>query len=72
MAILNFVEFTADNFAQDMPRRQCFDVNIIDDDISENTESFRVLLAIDPFKIQEVFKTSPAMTEIFILDTGNY
>ena len=54
-----------------MPRRQCFDVDITDDDISEDTESFRVLLAIDPFKIQEVFKVSPAMTEIFILDTGN-
>ena len=67
-----FVEFNADNFPQDMPRRQCFNVIITDDDISEDTESFRVLLALDPFEMLEGIEISPAVTKIFILDSdGN-
>ena len=56
-----------------MPRRQCFHVAITDDDISENTESFRVLLALDPFEVQQGIQVNPTVTEIFILDSdGKY
>ena len=65
-----FIDFYADNnyFPQDMPRRQCFNVIITDDDISEDTESFRVLLELDPFVVQEGIEAKPAVTTIFILD----
>ena len=68
-----FIEFFADNIPQDMPRRQCFEVFITDDDISEDTESFRVLLELDVFEVQEGIEVSPAETEICILDNdGNF
>ena len=72
MIIEEFVEFFADNITQDEPRRQCFDVFITDDDISENTEYFRVLLELDPFLVQEGIEVNQTVTEICILDTdGN-
>ena len=67
-----FVEFEADDIAQDAPRRQCFNVMITDDDISEDTESFRVLLELDQFVMQGGIAITPAETEICIVDSdGN-
>ena len=62
-----FVDFRADNIAQDEPRRKCFNVFITDDDISEDTESFRVLMGLDPFVPQAGIEVNPAVTEICIL-----
>ena len=47
-------------------------MEITDDDISEDMESFRVLLELDPFELQEGIQVNPNVTEICILDTdGN-
>ena len=44
-----------------------FNVFITDDDISEDTESFRVFLILDPFEMQENIIVDPAVTEVCIL-----
>ena len=67
--IEEFVEFDMDPIPQDDPRRMCFDVGITDDDISEDTESFKVLLMLDPFEMQEGITVNPAVTEVRIIDT---
>ena len=62
-----------------MPRRQCLVVLIIDDDISENTDSFRFLLeqqerfilVFDGIEINPTeteITINPAETEITIMD----
>ena len=64
-----FVEFDDDPLPQDDPRRHCFNVDITDDDISEDTESFRMLLMLDPFIVQNKIAVDPAVTEVRIIDT---
>lgn len=50
------------------PRRECFNVSIQDDTISEDTESFLIVLNIDPSLTQDRAIIDPPETEIFILD----
>ena len=64
-----FVDFFADSSPQDKPRRQCFDVHITDDDISEDMESLRLSLILDPFELHKRIQVNQNVTEIFILDT---
>ena len=59
-----FVDFFADSSPQDKPRRQCFDVHITDDDISEGTESLRLSLILDPFEFLEELEINPAVSEV--------
>ena len=53
-----------------MPRRHCFNVDITDDGAYEETESFTIMLGLDPFEIQaeDAISIDPAVTEIFIQD----
>ena len=73
---LDYVEFTSSNnplmaFTSDpSTHRQCFEVNIIDDEVLENTERFSLSLGLAQGNIPVI--VSPDISEVEILDDDGW
>jgi hypothetical protein len=53
------------------PRRQCFNVRLLDDDIYEKLEIFTVILELDSFVMQSGVVVDPNVTTISIQDNDS-
>ena len=50
------------------PRRNCFMIDIIDDEVVESVESFTLVLDLEPFQVQSAVLVQPNVTVISIID----